>query len=320
MNDTDPGPEASFDDVGEIAEAPGTEAPLATQADDEYLRAKARGLRAGLDRQAARKTGNQMGTLPPPPLPTPPETVDEPALLGNRDWFPMPETFDSFVGQDQVRLLLRGLASVAYETKLPSPSILLCAHSSYGKRTLAHLYAQEVKRNLVARCPHSLANHGDFAGTLTLLEKGDVLVIEHIDQFQEELVQLLISAGKGTPCLVTIDSGPAARPVKLNPAAFTLICTCDDETWDVDGVKRQLFAYKPTFTKYTCDEVATILIGFCTRNGLQLDSEAALIVAHVAELELPKAMTLLRWIIAYALGANKSIIDEAMSKEALRNY
>jgi holliday junction DNA helicase RuvB len=288
--------------------------------DHEHGRALSKGFRAGLDEAASRKTQRRGIEAPPPPLPDVVEAEESSFPLGNRDWFPMPETFDSFVGQDQVRLLLRCLASVTIQTNVPAPPLLLCAPRNYGKRTLAILYARELNKQLSSVHSSSIVTRGDVAGVVTSQSRNDVLLVEDIDRLPKEFTNLILIAALGDPFEITIDSGPNARSVILSPFPFTLICTCKDDSWSLRKANRRLFAYTPRFTNYTTDEIASILMGFCIRNELRLENEAALMIVRAAELNLNRSMELLRWVIAYVLGARKDVIDTTAAAFALEYY
>jgi Holliday junction DNA helicase RuvB len=92
-----------------------------------------------------------------------------------------------------------------------------------GKTTLAHIIAQEMNVSLKSTSGPVLERPGDLAALLTNLEEGDVLFIDEIHRLPPIVEEVLYPAMEDFQLDIMIGEGPAARSIKLDLPAFTLV-------------------------------------------------------------------------------------------------
>ena len=92
-----------------------------------------------------------------------------------------------------------------------------------GKTSLAHIIAAELGVGLHVTSGPALERKGDLAGLLTNLQPRDVLFIDEIHRLHAAVEEYLYPAMEDFRLDITIDSGPAARAMKIDLPPFTLI-------------------------------------------------------------------------------------------------
>lgn len=92
-----------------------------------------------------------------------------------------------------------------------------------GKTTLAHIIAEELGANLRHTSGPVLERPGDLAAILTNLEPGDVLFVDEIHRLSPVVEEVLYPAMEDYQLDIVIGEGPAARSIKLDLPAFTLV-------------------------------------------------------------------------------------------------
>jgi Holliday junction DNA helicase RuvB len=134
-----------------------------------------------------------------------------------------PATFDEFVGQSQLKKNMKTYIEAAMKRQEALDHILLSGLPGLGKTTLAFLIARMMNREIYHSSGPALEKPGDLVGLLTKLEEGDILFIDEIHRLSMVLEEHLYSAMEDYCLDIMLDSGPAARSVRLPLKRFTLI-------------------------------------------------------------------------------------------------
>jgi Holliday junction DNA helicase RuvB len=92
-----------------------------------------------------------------------------------------------------------------------------------GKTSLAYIIAAELGVGLHVTSGPALERKGDLAGLLTNLQPRDVLFIDEIHRLNAAIEEYLYPAMEDFRLDITIDSGAAARAMKIELPPFTLI-------------------------------------------------------------------------------------------------
>jgi len=92
-----------------------------------------------------------------------------------------------------------------------------------GKTTLSHIIAHEMQVNLRQTSGPVLEKPGDLAALLTNLDAGDVLFVDEIHRLSPVVEEVLYPAMEDFQLDIMIGDGPAARSIKLDLPAFTLV-------------------------------------------------------------------------------------------------
>jgi len=134
-----------------------------------------------------------------------------------------PGRLQEYVGQRRlVEKLSIALEAVGQRGE-PMEHVLLHGPPGLGKTTLAHIIAHEMKSHLVITSGPALTRPTDLVGTLTKLQRGDVLFIDEIHRLSPVLEEYIYPAMEDFRIDVTVDQGMHARTVTLPLQPFCLI-------------------------------------------------------------------------------------------------
>jgi Holliday junction DNA helicase RuvB len=134
-----------------------------------------------------------------------------------------PQSFSEYVGQTEVVSKLRVYVRAAQKRKEALDHCLFSGPPGLGKTSLAHIIAAELGVGLHVTSGPALERKGDLAGLLTNLEPRDILFIDEIHRLNPAVEEYLYPAMEDFRLDVTIDSGPAARAMKIDLPPFTLV-------------------------------------------------------------------------------------------------
>ena len=134
-----------------------------------------------------------------------------------------PASLDAFIGQDQVKAMLKIAIEAAKIRDEPLDHILFSGPPGLGKTTLAYIIAHEMGATIRTTTGPVLEKPGDIAALVTVLKKGDVLFIDEIHRMNPVVEEILYPAMEDFFIDVMIGEGPSARSIKLTLEHFTLI-------------------------------------------------------------------------------------------------
>ncbi len=134
-----------------------------------------------------------------------------------------PRRFAEYVGQAAVVDKLKVYVEAARRRREALDHCLFSGPPGLGKTSLAHILAAELGVAIHVTSGPAVERKGDLAGLLTSLEARDVLFIDEIHRLPPQVEEYLYPAMEDFRLDITIDSGPAARAMKLDLQPFTLI-------------------------------------------------------------------------------------------------
>ena len=227
-----------------------------------------------------------------------------------------PRSFRDYVGQTAVVEKIKIYIRAAKERKEALDHCLFSGPPGLGKTSLAYIIAAELGVGLHVTSGPALERKGDLAGLLTNLQPRDVLFVDEIHRLNAAIEEYLYPAMEDYRLDVTIDSGPAARAMKIELPPFTLI-GATTRTGLLTSPLRERFQiqerldyYEPKFLEQILNRSADIL-------GVRLGQSGAAEIAKRSRGTPRIANRLLRRIRDFAQVEGAGEISAAVADRAL---
>jgi len=169
-----------------------------------------------------------------------------------------PQTFDEYIGQDQIKKNLDISIQASNKRSEPLDHLLFYGPPGLGKTSLAYLISKSLGSNLKVTSGPALEKPGDLASILTNIEYGDVLFIDEIHILSKTLEEVLYSAMEDFVLDIIVGKGPSARTLRLDLPKFTLI-GATTKFGSLSGPLRSRFGNIYSFEFYTIDNITEII-------------------------------------------------------------
>jgi Holliday junction DNA helicase RuvB len=186
-----------------------------------------------------------------------------------------------------------------------------------GKTSLAHIIAQELGVGLHVTSGPALEKKGDLAGLLTNLQPRDVLFIDEIHRLSAAIEEYLYPAMEDFRLDVTIDTGPAARAMKIDLPQFTLI-GATTRTGLLTSPLRDRFQIQERLEYYVPEDLEKIVQRSARILKVSLDAEGGREIAKRSRGTPRIANRLLRRIRDFAEVEGEGKITQKVADAALK--
>ncbi len=227
-----------------------------------------------------------------------------------------PLSLAEYIGQPVVREQMALFIEAAKNREEALDHTLIFGPPGLGKTTLANIIAQEMNVSLKSTSGPVLERPGDLAALLTNLEEGDVLFIDEIHRLPPIVEEILYPAMEDFQLDIMIGEGPAARSIKLDLPAFTLV-GATTRAGMLTNPLRDRFGIVQRLEFYNDTDLTTIV----TRSGgilnLPIEHEGAYEIARRARGTPRIANRLLRRVRDFAQVRGNGHITQAIANQAL---
>jgi Holliday junction DNA helicase RuvB len=228
-----------------------------------------------------------------------------------------PRSFDEYVGQGRVVEKLKVYVKAAKARGEALDHCLFSGPPGLGKTSLAHIIATELGATLHVTSGPALEKKGDLAGFLTSLAPRDVLFIDEIHRLSAAVEEYLYPAMEDFRLDITIDSGPAARAMKIDLPPFTLI-GATTRTGLLTSPLRDRFQIQERLEFYGPADLRRILGRSADILGVRLDPRGAEEIASRARGTPRIANRLLRRLRDFAEVEGTGIVTQGLADSALK--
>lgn len=229
-----------------------------------------------------------------------------------------PQSLGEYVGQPKLIEKLSITLAAVRQRGEAMEHVLLHGPPGLGKTTLAHVIANEMRTHLTATSGPALTKGSDLVGTLTKLQKHDVLFIDEIHRLPIALEEYLYSAMEDFKIEFVVDSGMHAKTITLPLQPFTLI-GATTRAGLLSGAMRSRFGITHHLEFYGEGDLLDILrrsARLLGVTGKNLD-DALRLIAHRSRGTPRVANRLLRRVRDFAQIKRRGAFDSATVNQAL---
>ncbi len=228
-----------------------------------------------------------------------------------------PTSFDSYVGQAKIVEKLKVYVQAAKARGDALDHCLFSGPPGLGKTSLAHIIATEMKVGLHVTSGPALEKKGDLAGLLTNLGPKDVLFVDEIHRLNAAIEEYLYPAMEDFRLDLTIDTGAAARAMKIDLPPFTLI-GATTRTGLLTSPLRDRFQIQERLEYYRPAELEAIVRRSAEILKVSIDTQGAVEVASRSRGTPRIANRLLRRLRDFAEVEGDGRITKALASDALK--
>lgn len=227
-----------------------------------------------------------------------------------------PKLLADYTGQEHVKTQMEIFIAAAKKRDEPLDHLLIFGPPGLGKTTLANIVANEMDVSIRTTSGPVLEKAGDLAALLTNLEENDVLFIDEIHRLSPVVEEILYPAMEDYQLDIMIGEGPAARSIKLDLPAFTLI-GATTRAGALTSPLRDRFGIVQRLEFYNTKDLTEIVKRSAHFLNLTIDEEGAFEVAKRSRGTPRIANRLLRRVRDYADVKTQGIVEQSTAAKAL---
>ena len=227
-----------------------------------------------------------------------------------------PTSFDDYIGQPVVREQMEIFIGAARGRGEALDHTLIFGPPGLGKTTLANIIASEMGGTLKSTSGPVLERAGDLAAMLTNLEEGDVLFIDEIHRLSPVIEEILYPAMEDYQLDIMIGEGPAARSIKLDLPAFTLVAATT-RAGLLTSPLRDRFGIVQRLEFYSVEDLTHIVKRSASLMDVPMTEEGAAEIARRSRGTPRIANRLLRRVRDYAQVKGTGEVTHEMAQRAL---
>ena len=244
------------------------------------------------------------------------DSLLSPALATDEELTLRPRTLEEFVGQEPVKERLRISLEASIQEGRPLDHVIFSGPPGLGKTTLAGIVAAEKGVAFRITSGPALDRPGDLAAILSNLQPQDVFFIDEIHRLPRAVEEVLYPAMEDFQLDLVLGKGPTAQSIRIDLPHFTLI-GATTRKGKVTAPLRDRFGIEEKLDYYETDDLALIVRRSARILDVEIDDEAADLIASRSRRTPRIGNRLLARVRDYAVARAAGVIDAAVAEEAL---
>ncbi len=227
-----------------------------------------------------------------------------------------PKSFDEFLGQEQVKRLLKIAVESAKKRGEPLDHVLFYGPPGTGKTTLSFIIASEMGADIKVISAPTIERKGDLLGLLMSLNEGDVLFIDEIHRLNRAVEETLYSAMEDFRVdIVTGSSRATAVTIELPP--FTLIGATTRLNLLTPPL-RSRFGLVCRLELYSVSELVKVAEAVSRKLELKIDGEGLELLARCGRGTPRILIQVLKRVRDYAVVHGWKVVDREKAERVLK--
>ena len=227
-----------------------------------------------------------------------------------------PKSFDEFLGQEQVKRLLKIAVESAKKRGEPLDHVLFYGPPGTGKTTLSFIIASEMGADIKVVSAPTIERKGDLLGLLMSLNEGDVLFIDEIHRLNRAVEETLYSAMEDFRVdIVTGSSRATAVTIELPP--FTLIGATTRLNLLTPPL-RSRFGLVCRLELYSVPELVKVAEAVSRKLELKIDGEGLELLARCGRGTPRILIQVLKRVRDYAVVHGWKVVDREKAERVLK--
>ena len=229
-----------------------------------------------------------------------------------------PEYFDDFIGQENIKIILRSWIISAIKRNDTLGHVLFSWDSWFWKTTLSRIIASNLWKNIKIITAYAIEKSSDIISILNQLENWDILFIDEIHRLKPKIEEILYIAMEDFRVDIVLQDETTDIPINK----FTLIWATNKLESLSDAFKNR-FVYKFHLNPYKKDEKQKILEKYLTQFNINCEK---VILNKLSSKTLPVpreiknlAIRTRDYLISSGLKENNLYIDEHIYKKLVKN-
>ncbi len=229
-----------------------------------------------------------------------------------------PKTFDSYIGQSNLKSMLKISIEAAKKREVPLDHLLFYGPPGLGKTTLACVIANETGADIKITSAPTLERPRDIIGILMSLKAGEVLFIDEIHRLNKVAEEILYPAMEDFYLDMNTGKGQSLKTLRVPVPKFTLI-GATTKAGALSGPLRDRFGIVHRLEFYSFAELKEVVKRTAKILDIKITEEGAGAVAMRSRGTPRIANRLVKRVSDYAIVKADGVVDEKIANQALDN-